>query len=103
MKPRQSADRLGGLEWGAGERLKLIRDAGVARFGFKHRKRGLGSLRRAFLFDLEDRRHRRAAALEGQSYIGGFVADRHRIEMRAARRRQRDRAIYDRAYQPLRG
>jgi hypothetical protein len=61
------------------------------------------SLSRAFLFDLEDRRHGRAAAREGQPDIRGFVTDRHRIEVRAARHRQRDRAVYDRAYQPLRG
>src|SRR5260370_25851829 len=103
MEPCRGADRFGGFERDACERLEVISDPGVASFDFKHRKRGLGSLSRAFLLDLEDRRHGLAAALEGQSYIGGFIADRHRIEVRGARYRQRDRGIYHRAYHPLGG
>ncbi len=92
VEPGQRAHGRREIGRAAGKRQEIIRDAGVSGFRFKHRERGVGPRQCAFVFDLIDRRDG-SGGVDRQAQIGGFKADRNRIEMRGVPRRQRNRAI----------
>ena len=84
-----------------GKRPEAMAYARVARFSFKDRKGGIGPRQRSLMFDLKHRRDGRAA-VNGKTYICGFIADRNRVQMRGAGHCQRNCAVDDRAYQAFR-
>ncbi len=102
VQPGRGSHRPGGFERKACERLEAIGDARIACLGFKDRKGCVGPRQRALTFDLKHRCDRRAA-FDSEADICDFIAGRHRIEMRRACNRKRDRGIYNRTYQTFRG